>query len=87
MHLSWLAAITNNFNGTFAFRDVDQQLDGTSNPPWWHSWISHSAVQGSEMRNVTFFDWHVEFVKGTNGLINFTVSDRAVTYKINWLKS
>ena len=70
MHLSWLAAITNNYSGTFAFRDVDQQLDGTNNPPWWHSWISHSAVHGSGIRNVAFFDWHVESVKGTNGLSN-----------------
>ena len=70
MHLSWLAAVTNNFSGTFAFRDVDQELDGTNDPPWWHSWISHSAVHGSELRNVAFFDWHVEFMKGTNGLFN-----------------
>ena len=70
MHLSWLAAITNNYSGTFALRDVDQQLDSTNNPPWWHSWISHSAVHGSEIRNVAFFDWHVESVKGTNGLSN-----------------
>ncbi|MGC9944078.1 MAG: prepilin-type N-terminal cleavage/methylation domain-containing protein [Verrucomicrobiota bacterium] len=70
MHLSWLAAVTNNYSGTFAFRDVDRELDGTNDPPWWHSWISHSAVHGPELRNVAFFDWHVEFVKGTNGLIN-----------------
>jgi prepilin-type N-terminal cleavage/methylation domain-containing protein/prepilin-type processing-associated H-X9-DG protein len=70
MHLSWLAAVTNNFSGTFAFRDTDQQLEGTINPPWWHSYISHSAVHGSDIRNVAFFDWHVESVKGTNGLAN-----------------
>jgi prepilin-type N-terminal cleavage/methylation domain-containing protein/prepilin-type processing-associated H-X9-DG protein len=70
MHLSWLAAITNNYSGTFALRDTDQQLEGTSNPPWWHPWISHSAVHGSDIRNVAFFDWHVESVKGTNGLSN-----------------
>jgi prepilin-type processing-associated H-X9-DG protein len=70
MHLSWLAAVTNNFSGTFAFRDADQQLDGTNDPPWWHSWISHSAVHGAGIRNVAFFDWHVESVKGTNGLFN-----------------
>jgi prepilin-type N-terminal cleavage/methylation domain-containing protein/prepilin-type processing-associated H-X9-DG protein len=70
MHLSWLAAVTNNYSGTFALRDTDQQLDGTSNPPWWHSFISHSAVHGSDIRNAAFFDWHVESVKGTNGLFN-----------------
>jgi len=70
MHLSWLAAVTNNFSGTFAFRDTDQQLDSTNNPPWWHSYISQSAVHGSDIRNAAFFDWHVESVKGTNGLFN-----------------
>ncbi|HXI73417.1 MAG TPA: prepilin-type N-terminal cleavage/methylation domain-containing protein [Verrucomicrobiae bacterium] len=70
MRLSWLAAVTNNFSGTFALRDADQQLDGTNNPPWWHSWISRSAVHGSDIRNAAFFDWHVESVKGTNGLSN-----------------
>jgi prepilin-type processing-associated H-X9-DG protein len=70
MHLSWLAAVTNNFSGTFAFRDTDQQMDSTNNPPWWHSYISHAAVHGSGIRNVAFFDWHVESVKGSNGLFN-----------------
>jgi prepilin-type processing-associated H-X9-DG protein len=70
MHLSWLAAITNNYSGTFALRDTDQQLEGTNNPPWWHPWISRLAVHGSDIRNVAFFDWHVESVKGTNGLSN-----------------
>ena len=70
MHLSFLAAITNNYSGTFAMRDVDQQLDGTNDPPWWHPYISHAAVHGSGIRNAAFFDWHVESVKGTNGLFN-----------------
>jgi prepilin-type N-terminal cleavage/methylation domain-containing protein/prepilin-type processing-associated H-X9-DG protein len=70
MRLSWLAAVTNNFSGTFAFRDADQRVDGANNPPWWHAYISHTAVHGSDIRNVAFFDWHVESVKGTNGLMN-----------------
>ena len=70
MHLSWLAAVTNNFSGTFAFRDTDQRVDGTNNPPWWHAYVSHSAVHGSDIRNVAFFDWHVESVKGGKGLAN-----------------
>ena len=70
MHLSWLAAITNNYSGTFALRDTDQQLDGTNNPPWWHPYISAKAVHGRDVRNVAFFDWHVEGVRGTNGLKN-----------------
>jgi prepilin-type N-terminal cleavage/methylation domain-containing protein/prepilin-type processing-associated H-X9-DG protein len=70
MRMSVLAAITNNFSGTFAFRDVDQQVDTPVNPPWWHSRISGQAVHSSDIRNVAFFDWHVEGVKGTNGLMN-----------------
>jgi prepilin-type N-terminal cleavage/methylation domain-containing protein/prepilin-type processing-associated H-X9-DG protein len=70
MRLSVLAAVTNNFSGTFAFRDVDQQVDTPVNPPWWHSRISVGAVHGKDIRNVAFFDWHVEAVKGTNGLVN-----------------
>lgn len=70
MRMSVLAAITNNFSGTFAFRDVDQQVDTPVNPPWWHSRISVPAVHGNDVRNVAFFDWHVEGVKGTNGLMN-----------------
>ena len=70
MRMSVLASITNNFSGTFAFRDVDQQVDTPVNPPWWHSRISVPAAHGTDIRNVAFFDWHVEGVKGTNGLVN-----------------
>lgn len=70
MHLSALASVTNDFSQTFAFRDVDQEVDTSVNPPWWHSRISRSAVHGKEIRNVAFFDWHVDAVRGTNGLMN-----------------
>jgi prepilin-type N-terminal cleavage/methylation domain-containing protein/prepilin-type processing-associated H-X9-DG protein len=70
MRLSVLASITNNFSQTFAFRDVDQQVDTAVNPPWWHSRISVPAAHGNDIRNVAFFDWHVAGVKGTNGLMN-----------------
>ena len=70
MRLSVLASITNNFSGTFAFRDVDQQVDTLVNPPWWHARISLQAVHGQDLRNVAFFDWHVEAIRGTNGLVN-----------------
>jgi len=70
MRMSVLASVTNNFSGTFAFRDVDQEVDTPVNPPWWHSRISAGAVHGSNIRNVAFFDWHVEGMKGTNGLMN-----------------
>jgi len=70
MRLSVLASVTNNFSGTFAFRDVDQEVDTPVNPPWWHARISTRAVHGQELRNAAFFDWHIEAIKGTNGLVN-----------------
>ena len=69
MRLSTLASVTNDFSHTFAFRDVDQEVDTPVNPPWWHSRISARAVHGKEIRNVVFFDWHVDAVRGTNGLM------------------
>lgn len=70
MKLSALASVTNNYSQTFAFRDVDKEVDTPVNPPWWHARISDGAVHGKEIRNVVFFDWHVEGVRGTNGLMN-----------------
>jgi prepilin-type N-terminal cleavage/methylation domain-containing protein/prepilin-type processing-associated H-X9-DG protein len=70
MSMSALASITNDFSGTFAFRDADQQVDTSVVPPWWHARVSMGAVHGGNLRNVAFFDWHVETVKGTNGLMN-----------------
>ena len=65
-----LMSVTNNFSGTFAFRDADQQADTSVTPPWWHVRVSAAAVHGHDIRNVAFFDWHVESVSGTNGLVN-----------------
>jgi prepilin-type processing-associated H-X9-DG protein len=70
MRMSVLASVTNNFSVTFAFRDVDQMVDTPVNPPWWHARVSTKAVQGHDLRNAAFFDWHVEAIKGTNGLVN-----------------
>jgi prepilin-type N-terminal cleavage/methylation domain-containing protein/prepilin-type processing-associated H-X9-DG protein len=70
MRLTILAAVTNDFSNTFAFRDVDQHVDTPVNPPWWHSRISRDAIHGKDTRNVAFFDWHVASVKGTNSLMN-----------------
>jgi prepilin-type N-terminal cleavage/methylation domain-containing protein/prepilin-type processing-associated H-X9-DG protein len=70
MSMSALASITNDYSGTFAFRDADQQVDTSVVPPWWHRRISVLAVHGGDIRNVAFFDWHVQSVKGTNGLMN-----------------
>ncbi len=36
----------------------------------WPARISVRAVHGQNLRNVSFFDWHVEAIKGTNGLVN-----------------
>ena len=70
MSMSMLMSVTNNFSGTFAFRDADQQADTSVTPPWWHVRVSAAAVHGQDIRNVAFFDWHVESVRGTNGLVN-----------------
>jgi prepilin-type N-terminal cleavage/methylation domain-containing protein/prepilin-type processing-associated H-X9-DG protein len=70
MRMSVLASITNDFSGTFAIRDADQHVDTSVTPPWWHARVSVPAVHGRDIRNVAFFDWHVEGVKGSNGLVN-----------------
>jgi prepilin-type N-terminal cleavage/methylation domain-containing protein/prepilin-type processing-associated H-X9-DG protein len=70
MSMSALASLTNDVSGTFAFRDADQEVDTSVTPPWWHVRVSAKAVHGGNRRNVAFFDWHVESVRGTNGLVN-----------------
>jgi prepilin-type N-terminal cleavage/methylation domain-containing protein/prepilin-type processing-associated H-X9-DG protein len=64
-----LNAFTNNLSGLFAFCDVDQEIDDPSSPnaPSWYSQISAKPVHGGDIRNVIFFDWHVQSVHGTNG--------------------
>src|SRR5689334_22919874 len=37
MRMSMLMSVTNNFSGTFAFRDADQEADTPITPPWWHA--------------------------------------------------
>ena len=44
-----------------------QQADAAVDPPRWHSRISVPALHGQDIRNVAFFDWHVEGRRGTNG--------------------
>jgi prepilin-type N-terminal cleavage/methylation domain-containing protein len=58
---------TNNLTTCYAIRDVDEQID-TGTPPTWHTQISPTAVHGNNLRNVIYFDWHAQIVKGTNGL-------------------
>ncbi len=52
--------------GTFyLLRDVDQEIDGTANPPAWHAEIPDKPVHG-HARNWMFLDWHVESTTKTN---------------------
>jgi prepilin-type processing-associated H-X9-DG protein len=44
-------------------------------PHWWHARISVKAIHGQDLRNAAFFDWHVEGIKGTNGLANLRPND------------
>ncbi len=67
LKISSITSYTNNLTAAYAMRDVDQQIDA-GNPPAWHTQISTTAVHGNNLRNVIFFDWHVQAVKGTNGL-------------------
>jgi prepilin-type N-terminal cleavage/methylation domain-containing protein/prepilin-type processing-associated H-X9-DG protein len=67
LKISAILEYSNKLSGCYAMRDVDQQLDpGTS--PTWHTQISPMAVHGNNLRNVIYFDWHAQGVKGTNGL-------------------
>ncbi len=61
-----LYSYTNNLAALFAFRDVDQIADTSVTPPTWHGQISPLPVHGSDVRNVIYFDWHVQAVRGTN---------------------
>jgi prepilin-type N-terminal cleavage/methylation domain-containing protein/prepilin-type processing-associated H-X9-DG protein len=63
-----ISAFTNSVSDCYAMRDVDQQLDGSGTPPTWHGEISPLAVHGNNLRNVIFFDWHVQGIRGTNSL-------------------
>jgi prepilin-type processing-associated H-X9-DG protein len=52
--------------GTFyLLRDVDQEIDGTIDPPKWHSEIPAKPVHGRS-RNWMFLDWHIESTTKTN---------------------
>jgi prepilin-type N-terminal cleavage/methylation domain-containing protein/prepilin-type processing-associated H-X9-DG protein len=68
LKISAITQFTNSISDCYAMRDVDQQLDGSSSPPTWHTQIAAEAVHGNNLRNVIFFDWHVQGVKGTNSL-------------------
>jgi len=70
LKIASITSFTNNLSmsDSYAMRDVDQQLDGDTAPPTWHTQISPQAVHGNNLRNVIFFDWHVQATRGTNDL-------------------
>jgi prepilin-type N-terminal cleavage/methylation domain-containing protein len=60
-----------NLTECYAMRDVDNVLDNTPTVAWQdpakHE-ISALAVHGNNLRNVIYFDWHAQGVRGTNSL-------------------
>jgi len=61
-----LTQFTNSLSDCYALRDVDNELDnGTLS---WYKLISKTAVHGQDLRNVLYFDWHAQGVRGTNYL-------------------
>ncbi|MEI6194413.1 MAG: prepilin-type N-terminal cleavage/methylation domain-containing protein [Verrucomicrobiota bacterium] len=63
-----LTQFTNSLSDCYAMRDVDMQVDNGTPAPGWYAQISPTAVHGNNLRNVIFFDWHVQGVHGTNSL-------------------
>ena len=63
---------TNDMTSCYAMRDVDLGLDNSASVSWQqqppNNQISPTAVHGNNLRNVIFFDWHVQGVHGTNSL-------------------
>jgi len=63
---------TNNLSDCYALRDVDLEIDGNSSISWQktgaNQQIATTAVHGNNLRNVIFFDWHAQSVRGTNSL-------------------
>ena len=65
-----LSQFTNNVSGCYALRDVDLVIDNSTLVTWQKqppaNQISVLPVHGGNIRNVLFFDWHAEAVRGTN---------------------
>jgi len=72
LKMSAIRQYTNDLSGCYALRDVDLQIDNDTAVPWQqqppNNQISVQAVHGNNLRNVIFFDWHAQSVKGTNYL-------------------
>ena len=72
LKMSGILQYTNSLSDCYAMRDVDLQLDNDPAVSWQvqppNNQISTTAVHGNNLRNVMFFDWHVQGVHGTNYL-------------------
>lgn len=72
MKMSSISSFTNSLSDCYAVRDVDLQIDGNASISWQkpppNQQIAVNAVHGNNLRNVIFFDWHVQGVRGTNSL-------------------
>jgi prepilin-type N-terminal cleavage/methylation domain-containing protein len=68
LKMSDILKYTNSLTDCYALRDVDQQVDNGANVNW-YTQISPTAVHGNNLRNVIFFDWHAQAIRGgTNWL-------------------
>jgi prepilin-type N-terminal cleavage/methylation domain-containing protein/prepilin-type processing-associated H-X9-DG protein len=67
LKLQNISSDTKNPGAVHALRDVDMQVDSGS-VIYWQTMISPQAVHGNDLRNVVYFDWHAEGVRGTHGL-------------------
>ena len=67
-----ITQFTNSISDCYAVRDVDLEIDGNPNISWQkpapNQQIATTAVHGNKLRNVIFFDWHVQAIHGTNSL-------------------
>ena len=72
LKMTAITQYTNDLSGCYAMRDVDLQIDNDPAVSWQmpapNQQISSLAVHGNNLRNVIFFDWHAQAVKGTNYL-------------------
>jgi prepilin-type N-terminal cleavage/methylation domain-containing protein len=74
LKMSAIRQYTNDLTGCYALRDVDLQIDNDSAVSWQqqppNNQITVQSVHGggSDLRNVIFFDWHAQGVRGTNYL-------------------
>ena len=65
-----LSQFTNSLSRCYAVRDVDMQVDNSvSMSVSWYSQISPKSVHGSDLRNVMYFDWHVDAVHGQTNVL------------------